>query len=132
MCHPIQDRTLEHQLFELIINPASLQPIAEDHLEAEDSRLRQTPAMVVALQLPLCTPDFLDPPQVLIAGVALRLAVGVAPNPGPLARRDRKPRPMAIERVLASSLIVGAGGAGRVSEKAVFRQAKRGDRAERS
>jgi len=33
MCHPIQDRTLEHQFFELIINLASLQPIAEDRLE---------------------------------------------------------------------------------------------------
>jgi hypothetical protein len=28
--HSIQDRTIEHQFFELIINPASLQPVAED------------------------------------------------------------------------------------------------------
>jgi hypothetical protein len=33
MRHPIQDRAFEHQLFELIINPASLQPIAEDRLK---------------------------------------------------------------------------------------------------
>jgi uncharacterized protein RhaS with RHS repeats len=41
VCHPIQDRALEHQLFELIINLASLQPIAEDRLETEDLSLRQ-------------------------------------------------------------------------------------------
>jgi len=29
MCRPIQDRALERQFFELIINLASLQPIAE-------------------------------------------------------------------------------------------------------
>jgi hypothetical protein len=52
----------EHQIFELIINLVSLQPIAEDHLEAEDCRLRQVPAMVIALSLPLFTPDFSDPP----------------------------------------------------------------------
>jgi hypothetical protein len=40
MCHPIQDCALEHQFFELIINLASLQPIAEDRLEAEDRCLR--------------------------------------------------------------------------------------------
>jgi len=51
VCHPIQDRTLEHQLFELIINLASLQPIAEDRLEAEDLSLRQAPAMIIALAL---------------------------------------------------------------------------------
>jgi hypothetical protein len=42
ICHPIQNRTLEHQLFELIINLAGLQPIAEDRLETEDLSLRQT------------------------------------------------------------------------------------------
>jgi hypothetical protein len=36
VCHSIQDRTLEYQFFELIINPASLRPIAEDRLETED------------------------------------------------------------------------------------------------
>lgn len=58
VCHPIQDRVFEHQLFELIINLPSLQPIAEDRLESEDCRLRQAPAMIVALSLPLFTPDF--------------------------------------------------------------------------
>ena len=111
MCHSIQDRTLERQFFELIINLASLQPVTEDRLEAEDSRLRQAPTMIVALPLPFFTPDFSDPPQVLVAGVAPRLAVGVAPYPGPLARRDRCPSPMAIERVVASALIVSAVGA---------------------
>jgi len=62
MCHLIQDRALEHQLFELIINLASLQPIAEDRLEAEDLSLRQAPAMIVALTLPLFAPDFSDTP----------------------------------------------------------------------
>jgi hypothetical protein len=38
VCHSIQYRALEHQLFELIINLASLQPIAEDRLETEDLR----------------------------------------------------------------------------------------------
>jgi hypothetical protein len=109
VCHLIQDRALEHQFFELIINLASLQPITEDRLEAENCRLRQTPTMIVALPLPLFAPDFSDPPQVLVAGVTLRLAVGLAPYPGPLARRDRCPRPMVIERVVASPLIVGAG-----------------------
>jgi hypothetical protein len=47
VCHPIQDRTLERQFFELIVNLASLQPIAEDRLEAEDRRLRQAPAMII-------------------------------------------------------------------------------------
>src|SRR5687767_2398399 len=103
--------TLEHQFFELIVNLASLQPIAEDRLEAKDCCLRQAPAMIVALPLPLFTPDFSDPPQVLVASVTLRLAVGVAPYPGPLARRDRGPRPMLIKRVVASSLVVGAVGA---------------------
>jgi hypothetical protein len=60
--HPIQDRALEHQFFELIINLASLQPIAEDRLETEDLSFRQAPAMIVALSLPLFTPDFSDPP----------------------------------------------------------------------
>ena len=40
VCHSIQDRTLENQLFELIINPASLRPIAEDRLETEELSLR--------------------------------------------------------------------------------------------
>jgi hypothetical protein len=62
VCHPIQDRALEHQFFELIINLASLQPIAEDRLETEDLRLPQTPAMIVALPLPLFTSDFSDAP----------------------------------------------------------------------
>jgi hypothetical protein len=62
MCHAIQDRALEHQLFELIIDPASLQPIAEDRLETEDLSLRQAPAMIVALLLPVFTPDFSDAP----------------------------------------------------------------------
>ena len=62
MRHSIQDRTLEHQFFELIINLASLQPIAEDRLEAEDLSLGQAPAMIVALALPLFAPDFSDAP----------------------------------------------------------------------
>ena len=62
MCHSIQDRALEYQFFELIINLASLQPIAEDRLEAEDLISRQAPAMIVALPLPLFTPDFSDAP----------------------------------------------------------------------
>ena len=111
MRHSIQDRTLEHQFFELIINLASLQPVAEDRLEAEDCRLRQTPAMIVALTLPLFAPDFSDTPQVLVADVTFRLALSVAPYPGPPARRDRSPRPMAIKRVVASPLIVSAVGA---------------------
>ena len=97
MRHPIQDRALEHQFFELIINLATLQPVAEDRLEAEDCRLRQTPTMIVALTLPLFAPDLSDPPQALVADVTLRLAVGVAPNPGPFAGRDGRHRPMAIE-----------------------------------
>jgi hypothetical protein len=82
-------RTLKHQFFELIINPASLQPFAEDRLEAEDRCLRQAPTMIVAFSLSHFTPDFSDPPQVLVAGVTLRLAVGMAPNPGPLEKRYR-------------------------------------------
>jgi hypothetical protein len=62
VCHPIQDCALEHQLFELIINPASLQSIAEDRFETEDLSLRQAPAMIVALSLPLFTPDFSNAP----------------------------------------------------------------------
>jgi len=62
MCHSIQDRGLEHQLFELIINLASLQPIAEDRPEAEDLSFRQAPAVIVALPLPLLTPDFSGAP----------------------------------------------------------------------
>ena len=58
MCYPIQNRALEHQLFELIINLAGLQPIAEDRLETEDLSLSQASAMIVALPLPLFTPDF--------------------------------------------------------------------------
>jgi len=111
MCHSIQDRALEHQFFELIINLASLQPIAEDRLETEDLCFRQAPAMIVTLALPLLAPDLSDPPQVLVAGVTLSFAVGVAPYPGPLARWDRSPRPMDIERIVASPLIVGAVGA---------------------
>jgi hypothetical protein len=61
MRHSVQDRTLEHQFFELNINLASSQPVAEDRLEAEDCRLCQTPAMIVALTLPLFAPDFSDP-----------------------------------------------------------------------
>ena len=95
----------------MIINLASLQPIAEDRLEAEDCRLRQTPAMIIALTLPLFTPDFSDQPQILVARVALRLAVGMAPYPSPFARRDRSSRPVTIERVVASTLIIGAVGA---------------------
>jgi len=48
VCHSIQDRTLEHQFFELIINLANLPPIAEDRLEAEDLRLRRVLAMIVS------------------------------------------------------------------------------------
>ena len=62
MRHLIQDRSLEHQFFELIINLASLQPIAKDRLEAKDLSLRQTPAMIIALALPLLAPDFSDAP----------------------------------------------------------------------
>jgi hypothetical protein len=40
VCHPIQDRALERQLLDLIINPGSLQPIAEDRVETEDLSLR--------------------------------------------------------------------------------------------
>ena len=47
MCHPIQNHAIEHQLFELIINLAGLQPIAEDRLETEDLSLRQASAMIV-------------------------------------------------------------------------------------
>jgi hypothetical protein len=111
VCHPIQDRALKHQFFELIINPTSLQPIAEDCLETEDLSLRQAPAMIVALSLPLFTPDFSDAPQILVAGVTLRLAVGMAPYPGAPSRRDRCPSPIAIERVVTSTLIVGSVGA---------------------
>jgi len=95
VCHPIQDRALEHQFFELIINLLRLQPVAEDRLEAEDLCLRQAPAMIVALPLPLFAPDSSDPPQVLAADAAPRLAVGVAPNPGPFAGQGGCPRPMA-------------------------------------
>ena len=35
----------------------------------------------------------------------------MAPYPGPFARRDRSSRPVTIERVIASTLIVGAVGA---------------------
>jgi hypothetical protein len=71
MCHSIRDRALEHQLFELIINLAGLQPIAEDRLEAEDLSLRQASAMIVALPLPLFTPDFSDAPQILVSHMAV-------------------------------------------------------------
>jgi hypothetical protein len=37
VCHLTQDRTIEHQFFELIIDLASLQLIAEDRLEADNS-----------------------------------------------------------------------------------------------
>jgi hypothetical protein len=62
MCHSIQDRALEHQLFELIVNLTSLHPITKDRLEAENLSLRQASAMIVALPLPLFTPDFSDAP----------------------------------------------------------------------
>src|SRR5215475_7744648 len=67
--------------------------------------------MVAALTLPLFAPDFSDPPQVLVADVALRLALSVALYPGPFARRDRSPRQMVIKRVVALPLIVGPVGA---------------------
>lgn len=67
--------------------------------------------MIAALSLPLLAPGLPDPPQVLVADVTLRLAVGVAPYPGPLTGRDRSTRPMAIESVVASPLIVSAVGA---------------------
>ena len=63
VCHLIQDCGLEHQFFELIINLASLQPIAEDRLETEDLSLRQAPAMIVALPLPLFAASFSDAPS---------------------------------------------------------------------
>jgi hypothetical protein len=44
VCHPIQDRALEYQFFELIINLAGLQPIADDRLEAKDLSLRPNSA----------------------------------------------------------------------------------------
>jgi hypothetical protein len=52
-CRQIQDRALEPQFFELIINLASLQPIAEGRLGAEDNRLRQNPAIIVTPSPPL-------------------------------------------------------------------------------
>jgi hypothetical protein len=70
VCNSIQDRALEHQLFELIINLASLQPIAEDRLEAEDLSLRQAPAMLVALSSTLCA-------RLFGCAVNSRLAPGV-------------------------------------------------------
>jgi len=60
VCHPIQDRALEHHPHELIINLASLQPIAKDRLEAEGLSLRQAPAMADAFLLPLFTAYFSD------------------------------------------------------------------------
>ena len=72
----------------MIIDLPTLQPIAEDRLEVEDSCLRQAPEMIVVLLLPLFAPDLSDPPQVLVADVTLRLAVGEAPNPGPFAGCD--------------------------------------------
>lgn len=62
MCHSIQDRTLEQEFFELIIKLASMQPTAKDRLEAKDLGLGQTPAMIIALALPLLAPDFSDAP----------------------------------------------------------------------
>ena len=59
MCHPIQDRTLELWPFELIINLATLQPIAEDRLEAEDLSLRQGPTIIAALTPPLLPHTFI-------------------------------------------------------------------------
>lgn len=41
MRHLIQDRSLEYQLFELILDFPGLEPIAEDRLEAEDRGLGQ-------------------------------------------------------------------------------------------
>lgn len=57
-CHLIQDRALEHQFFELIINLASLQPIAEAWHEAEDNCLRQTPAIIATSRTPSLRPTF--------------------------------------------------------------------------
>ena len=95
----------------MIVDLATLQPIAEDRFEAEDLCLRLTPGMIVALTLPLFAPDCSDLPLVLVVEVALRLSVSVAPNPGPFAGQDGHPHPMAIESVVASPLIVGAHGA---------------------
>jgi len=66
--------------------------------------------MIAAFTLPLLAPDSSDPPQVLVPGLSLRFAIGVAPNRRPFAGRDGRPRPMAIERVVASPLVVGAAG----------------------
>ena len=80
--HSIQDRALEHQFFELIINLATVRPIAEDRLEAKDLSLRPNSGDD-SRSLPPLAPNFSDPPQVPIASVALRLAFGVGPNPWP-------------------------------------------------
>jgi hypothetical protein len=45
----------------LIINLASLRPIAEDVLEAKSYRFRKAPAMVAALTFQLGAPDSSDP-----------------------------------------------------------------------
>lgn len=60
MRHSIQDRALEQQFFELVVNLASLRPVTEDRHEAEDLCLRQAPAMVIAPAVPMLAPDFSD------------------------------------------------------------------------
>jgi len=81
--HSIQGRAVEHQFFERIINLATLRPIAEDRLEAKDLSLRPNSGDIAALILTPLAPNFSDPPQVPVASVALRLAVGVGLNPWP-------------------------------------------------
>jgi hypothetical protein len=67
--------------------------------------------VIIALELPLLAADFSDSSQILVPDLTLRFAVGVAPNHGPFARRDRRPQLMKIERVVAFPLVVGAIGA---------------------
>jgi hypothetical protein len=67
MCHSIQGRALEYQLFELTINLPTLQPIAEDRLETEDLCLHQAPTIIAVLTLPRQAPTMSDHPVSAIA-----------------------------------------------------------------
>ena len=95
----------------MIVDLPSLRPVAEDRLEPEDLCLRQAPATLAALTLPLLAPDFSDPPQVLITRMAFGFCICAPPDPRAFVWRDGRPRPMAIERVVASLLVAGAVGA---------------------
>src|SRR5215204_6112637 len=90
--HPVQRRTPHQQLRRLSCKAARPDSLAEDHLDAKDSRLSQRAPVVVTVSLPLRTPRAADRAQVLIAEVTLTFRVAVVPDARPLLRRDRRSR----------------------------------------